>query len=237
MEQRFKSTPHQSIENTIHYSDADLQVAFEQFTQEETENTKTNLVNFSTIAGFLFTLVGSLYLLGLPFNNLFSGLENWVQSLPVIGGFLVTFIGLGWFSRNKKNKKNKKEAPKAPFFDSPKSRFQSTQSNFEQNNNTSFGKSSSSKSESQNRQSTEFERAFYDTYALKKVKKMYKSRKDKKIDGVCGGLAKYLGVSSTIVRLIFIIATFMGYGSPILLYFGLSIALPKEPQVLTDLQD
>lgn len=33
-------------------------------------------------------------------------------------------------------------------------------------------------------------------------KKLYKSRKDKKICGVCGGLAKYLNVDSTLIRVI-----------------------------------
>jgi len=37
--------------------------------------------------------------------------------------------------------------------------------------------------------------------------------------------------------LIFIVATFMGYGSPILLYLGLSIALSKEPKILSDIQE
>src|SRR5690554_4261067 len=35
------------------------------------------------------------------------------------------------------------------------------------------------------------------------VHKLMKSRTDKKISGVCGGLAKYLGVSSTLVRVLF----------------------------------
>lgn len=34
------------------------------------------------------------------------------------------------------------------------------------------------------------------------MSKLYKSRTDRKICGVCGGIAEYLGVDSTIVRLI-----------------------------------
>ena len=33
-------------------------------------------------------------------------------------------------------------------------------------------------------------------------KKLYRSTSDKKICGVCGGIAKYLGIDPTIVRLI-----------------------------------
>jgi phage shock protein C len=65
-------------------------------------------------------------------------------------------------------------------------------------------------------------------------KKLFKSRTDKKLSGVCGGLAKYFGISSTMVRLIFAIATIFGYGGMILIYLALAIALPKEPIDLLD---
>ncbi len=63
---------------------------------------------------------------------------------------------------------------------------------------------------------------------------MFKSRKDKRVFGVCGGLAKYFGVSSTFVRLMFVVGTLLGYGFPILLYLALAIVLPKEPISLAD---
>lgn len=53
-----------------------------------------------------------------------------------------------------------------------------------------------------------------------------KSRTDRMISGVCGGIAEYLGWDPTIVRIIFVIATFMGWGSPILLYFILALVMP-----------
>ena len=52
---------------------------------------------------------------------------------------------------------------------------------------------------------------------------------DRKISGVCGGLAKYLGISSTIIRIIFVAALFLGYGSFILVYLAMAIVMPKEP--------
>jgi phage shock protein PspC (stress-responsive transcriptional regulator) len=56
--------------------------------------------------------------------------------------------------------------------------------------------------------------------------KLRKSRKDKMLAGVCGGLAEYLGWDPTIVRILFVIAIFLGWGSPILLYFILAIVMP-----------
>ena len=66
-----------------------------------------------------------------------------------------------------------------------------------------------------------------------KKNRLYKSRTDKKLAGVCGGLAKYFGLSPTAVRLLFILATFMWGVSP-LIYLGLAIAMPKEPYDLMD---
>src|SRR4051812_38731532 len=55
---------------------------------------------------------------------------------------------------------------------------------------------------------------------------------DKKVGGVCGGLAQYLAADSTFVRLIWLIATICF--PPLLLgYIGAWILLPKEaPRLL-----
>jgi len=55
--------------------------------------------------------------------------------------------------------------------------------------------------------------------------KLKKSKKDKMLAGVCGGLAEYLGWDPTIVRILFIIFAFF-YGSTIIGYFILAIVMP-----------
>jgi phage shock protein PspC (stress-responsive transcriptional regulator) len=47
------------------------------------------------------------------------------------------------------------------------------------------------------------------------------------VGGVCGGLAKYLGVDATLVRLVFVILTF-GTGAGLPIYFVLWIVIPPE---------
>ncbi len=59
-------------------------------------------------------------------------------------------------------------------------------------------------------------------------KKLYKSRRDRMIDGVCGGIAEYLDVDSTIVRILWVIVTLMG-GAGILLYIAAMIIVPVNP--------
>ena len=59
-------------------------------------------------------------------------------------------------------------------------------------------------------------------------KKLYRSRTDKKICGVCGGLAKYFGMDSTIARLIgALVVLFTGVG--LLGYIVAALVIPEEP--------
>ncbi len=50
------------------------------------------------------------------------------------------------------------------------------------------------------------------------------------IAGVCAGLAKYLGVDATVVRLIFVLLALFAAGG-VLLYLILWLIMPMEPGV------
>lgn len=56
--------------------------------------------------------------------------------------------------------------------------------------------------------------------------KLRKSRTDKMIAGVCGGIANYFGMDSTLVRIIFVILAFISAGSMVLLYFIFALIMP-----------
>lgn len=59
------------------------------------------------------------------------------------------------------------------------------------------------------------------------IKKLYRSKSDRKIAGVCGGLGVYLNADSTIIRAIFVLmALFSGIG--IILYIALAIITPQD---------
>lgn len=60
------------------------------------------------------------------------------------------------------------------------------------------------------------------------MKKLYKSRTDKKIDGVCAGIANYLNLDPTIIRLLWVILA-IAAGSGILAYILCMIIMPVEP--------
>lgn len=58
-------------------------------------------------------------------------------------------------------------------------------------------------------------------------KRLYRSRKDRVIGGVCGGLAEYFGIDPLIVRLVALVLLFFGGG--FLLYIIGWIAIPPVP--------
>ncbi len=60
-------------------------------------------------------------------------------------------------------------------------------------------------------------------------KKLYRSRTDKKVCGVCGGLAKYLNMDVSIMRLIAVLLTLAGC-SGVLIYIICALVIPEEPE-------
>ena len=60
-------------------------------------------------------------------------------------------------------------------------------------------------------------------------KKLYRSRDDRIIGGVCGGIGDYLKIDPTAIRLIYILFA-LWFGSGILAYIIFLILVPEEPQ-------
>ena len=68
------------------------------------------------------------------------------------------------------------------------------------------------------------------------MKRLYRSRSDVMIAGVCSGLAKYLNVDVTIVRLIFVLLLFTATGG-FWIYLVLWVVVPIEPSAQPDSMD
>ncbi|MCY3834190.1 MAG: PspC domain-containing protein [Chloroflexi bacterium] len=64
---------------------------------------------------------------------------------------------------------------------------------------------------------------------FKASKRLYRSRKDRQIAGVCGGVGDYLGIDATIVRLLWVILSIAG-GPGLLLYLIMAVVVPEEPE-------
>ena len=64
---------------------------------------------------------------------------------------------------------------------------------------------------------------------MKRNKRLYRSRKDRQIAGVCGGIADYLAIDPTLVRLFWALFALAG-GPGIVLYIVLAAIMPEEPE-------
>ena len=60
-------------------------------------------------------------------------------------------------------------------------------------------------------------------------KKLYRSRKNKNIAGVCGGFAAYFKIDATIIRLIWALAILCA-GTGLLAYIVCAFVIPEEPE-------
>jgi phage shock protein PspC (stress-responsive transcriptional regulator) len=62
---------------------------------------------------------------------------------------------------------------------------------------------------------------------MSEEKKLKRSKSDKKILGVCGGIAKYFDVDVTIIRILFLIGLFI-VGGGLLAYLICALVMPEE---------
>jgi len=59
-------------------------------------------------------------------------------------------------------------------------------------------------------------------------KRLFRSRKNKMIAGVCAGLGEYFGIDPTIVRLVWVLFTFFSFGAGVLAYVVAWVIIPEK---------
>ena len=62
-------------------------------------------------------------------------------------------------------------------------------------------------------------------------KRLYKSRSQRMICGVCGGIAEYFNIDPTLVRLGAVLLATFSVGSGILAYFVAAVIIPDEDKL------
>ena len=176
--------------------------------EKEAEEEKPGFWNLPTIAGLSTIGVGSAYLLQeLGFSPLaidFSALVG-----PWLIGVLIILIGFGVLSwspdRQKRKQKQRERAARR------RARRQ--------------GRSTSSRSERRRANREERRATRRERYERRKGR-FAKSRTNRKIAGVCGGIGEALGVDPTLVRIAFVIALIAGSGMAIPVYLLLAWLMP-----------
>ena len=63
---------------------------------------------------------------------------------------------------------------------------------------------------------------------MEPAKRLYRSRTDRVIAGVCGGIARYFNIDPTLIRLLFVLGLFL-VGGTFWAYIIMMIVIPEEP--------
>lgn len=64
-------------------------------------------------------------------------------------------------------------------------------------------------------------------------RKLIRSRRDRKIAGVCAGMAQYLEMDTSLVRILWVLVTFaVGFFPGLIAYIVAWILVPEEPEYL-----
>ena len=67
------------------------------------------------------------------------------------------------------------------------------------------------------------------TSRREKVKRLYRSGRDRILGGVCGGIAEYLNVDPTVIRILWILFT-LAYGAGLIAYLIAWMIVPRNPK-------
>jgi phage shock protein PspC (stress-responsive transcriptional regulator) len=68
-----------------------------------------------------------------------------------------------------------------------------------------------------------------DQSAMAQTRRLYRSRTDRKLAGVCGGLAQYSNIDATLIRVLFVVLALLA-GPGLVIYLLMWILVPEEPQ-------
>jgi phage shock protein C len=206
----------EEMEKTLHITDQDLHTTLNEFLEEKEKKPAESIWNFSTITGLVMVLISAAFVGHTVGSELFGIhaiplLESVIKAAPYFGGALLGLIILSMFTRSKKDKIREEAEQK---------RVQQTYDKLDRflyrDAEINKGKTTSSKKS-------------HDSFNADPVQKLMRSRTDKKFTGVCGGLARHLGISSTVMRFIFVAAFFLSSGTAFLVYIAMAFVMPKEP--------
>ena len=208
MAEKTKTHAHES---TLNISEEDLQSSLKDFLETGDEKEKTSIWNIRTISGLVFVFI-ALAFVGQSIGEMFgtsglSLLNTLIGVTPYIAGAILAVISIGFLKQSGQSKKAemKEEEKNKQAYDKLDAFLYADQSS---------GKSKRKKKES--------------FTSIKTSSGLTKSRTDSKLFGVCGGVAKYLGINSTLLRIGFLMAFFLSSGSFFLLYLAMAFVMPKE---------
>lgn len=212
----------QTTLNLDHITDEELD-AF--FFDEEVET--SGILNVPTLTGAALIIVGLVYLLAEM--GIWTGiaLPQIAAFLPWLAGIFVVVLGLGLLSRGRSETKKEREAQTAG-----RSTARRTSARDRAKSTSADRKPSSTEaSEPTKSAETSSTGSSWIPFRSKGNRYLRRSTSQKRILGVCAGIAEYFNLDPTLVRVAFVIGAIATGGPLILAYLGLAWAMPKDTEL------
>ena len=212
----------------------------EQDEEERLAEKKAGFLNVQTGAGLGLIGVGALYLMQLVGLAPLVFDPAFISLLPVLAGILIVLTGFGVMSQNrgKKRKQRKKAAARkkaAQKSAKTAARAQKKERSGRRSRARPLGASPADESATTAREARRRERVTTTrapsraaTTSKKRRQRLAKSSADRKVFGVAGGLGEFFNVDPTLIRIAFVAATVLSFGTiAVPLYLLLALILPN----------
>lgn len=219
-------------------TDEDVELYLAEQAEEEAERSqkKPGFFNLQTGSGLALIGIGIVYLLQqLGFFPLGFALEGLVTLLPWLAGVLIILTGFGVLSwspsrRRKKAREEARRRRQAQARGRTMGRGGHDAERARKLAGEAFREAGAAGARAFEQARTAFETSAASSTSRRsgtRAKRLVKSRKQRKIMGVCAGIANYLGLEPLIVRIAFVVATVFGLGwASIPLYLVLAFVMP-----------
>ncbi|HYE94933.1 MAG TPA: PspC domain-containing protein [Rubricoccaceae bacterium] len=222
-----------AFERLDEITDEDIEAFIEeQETEEEQQEKKEGFWNVQTASGLALITLGVAYLLQrLGFFAMGFDLGGLAAMLPWLAGILIILTGFGVLSWRPNARRRAKARQKARERELARMRARQRAA--------AAATGGATADRAFKEAARQLETAFRDAgrqmgnamsreaRAQRRGRRLAKSRTNKKIAGVCGGIAEYLGIEPTLVRIAFVLGAIFGNGFTIPLYLILAFVMPN----------
>jgi phage shock protein C len=215
--------------------DVELYLAEQAAEEEERQQKKEGFFNLQTGSGLALIGVGIVYMLQqLGFLPLGFNLGAFVALLPWLAGVLIILTGFGvlsWSPARRRRKAREEAARKRRAAQARKAQGRTMGRGYD------AGRAKQMATDALREAGAVGQRALSSSRAQMRTKRLMKSRSQRKIMGVCAGIARYLGVDPIIVRIAFVVGAIFGSGVTIPLYLVLGFVMPNADPEEEDAPD
>jgi phage shock protein C len=205
--------------------DVELYLAEQAAEEEERQQKKDGFFNLQTGSGLALIGVGIVYMLQqLGFLPLGFNLGAFVALLPWLAGVLIILTGFGvlsWSPARRRRKAREEAARKRRMAQARRAQGRTMGRGYD------AGRAKEMAQAALREAGSVGQRALSSSRAQMRTKRLMKSRSQRKIMGVCAGIARYLGVDPIIVRIAFVVGAIFGSGVTIPLYLVLGFVMPN----------